>query len=100
MGATAAVQYGLHKAFGKNNPTDRVVGAINKYLTPPALPDVPAIPAPPSALDANIQAGKAMSDAVRRYRRQSGGGLSSTIKTGGAGDPSQAPTIKKTLLGV
>ena len=60
----------------------------------------PALPKPPSALEGQITAGQAMTAAANRVRKQKGGGYGSTFSNGAAGDPSQAPTIRKTLLGL
>ncbi len=103
MGATAAIAVGgigyLAQRSGAKRQKDSVNQATqdalqsNAALTPVKLPD------PPNQLDAANKAGKAMSDAVRRARRQSGGGLASTTSMGAAGDPSTAPTFRKQLLG-
>lgn len=102
MGATAALAafpvIGLAVHENKKNKKEKAkveAGAAKQF----ALMTPPEVPKPPSALDESIQSGAAMNAAAQRVRRQRGGGYSSTLLTGPNG-PGQAPTMKKTLLGL
>lgn len=105
MGASAAIAsigYGIKKLNDYNNRQSKKAqdGTIAAMTAQQDLANPPPLPPPPSALTANADAGKAMTQAAQRYRKQKGGGYGSTLLTGGAGDPSSAPTTRKTALGL
>ncbi len=102
MGAiatVAAVGY-LGSKLGNKQKKQDVAGLTEASALTTAAMNPPPLPKPPSALDDQLAAGKAMTAAANRVRKQKGGGYGSTFLTGGNGDPTQAPTIRKSLLGV
>lgn len=68
----------------------------------PKSPDVPAVPAPPSMIDASTQEGQSIIKAAKDKNARKAllaGGQASTIKTGAMGLTDPANVQKKVLLG-
>lgn len=102
MGATAAIMAGatyFAAKSGKKQMKQNITSAVANATEAKAALTPPTFTPPPSALQSNIDASKAMTEAAQRYRRQKGGGFSSTILTSPL-NQTPAPTTRKTLLGL